>query len=578
MWRILISLSLVTPASQLGALEEKPIRIVIKHTVDGNPLQLDSFRYELASGERWSLSRLSYLISEVAFETEAGEWISAGDGLGYLDLGKRLLSLDCKLPEQSYRAMRFSIGLDPDTNHSNPAQYPAKHPLNPVHNQLHWTWATGYIFMALEGRFYDKNDELNGFVFHFANDENKVSVHIPLQLDRSADALVELSFDLGLLFEFPAPLSFNEDGNSTHSHANDGVAAKLKANIPAAFRLNRITELMPVEKPAPSKPIDMPATFTPFPFKMSRNFPMPDLPADNPLIEERVLLGKSLFFDTRLSRNNTVSCSTCHQAQYAFSDLQKQSRGIGDNPTRRHSMPLFNLAWKNEFFWDGRVSALRDQVFHPIEHPDEMGFSAHELVARLKEDVEYRKLFEKAFAPGAITREHIGLALENFLLTLVSYHSKFDDAMGGKTELSEQEKRGFELFMTEYEPRSRRFGADCFHCHGGALFTDNQFHNNGLKQNNDLGRGEFSGRKADNFKFSTPSLRNVALTAPYMHDGSFTTLEEVVGHYSEGIVPSDTLDPNLTKHPRQGIQLSEVDQEALVAFLETLSDPSFLSN
>ena len=132
--------------------------------------------------------------------------------------------------------------------------------------------------------------------------------------------------------------------------------------------------------------------------------------------------------------------------------------------------------------------------------------------------------------------------------------------------------------MTEYEPRSRRFGADCFHCHGGALFTDNQFHNNGLKQADDLGRIEFSGRESDRYKFSTPSLRNVALTAPYMHDGSLGTLEEVIRHYSEGIHVSDTLDPNLAKHPREGIQLSQVDQQALIAFLETLSDPAYLNN
>ncbi len=132
-----------------------------------------------------------------------------------------------------------------------------------------------------------------------------------------------------------------------------------------------------------------------------------------------------------------------------------------------------------------------------------------------------------------------------------------------------------ELFFTEYEPRSQQFGADCFHCHGGANFSDHQFHNNGLKPTEDEGRSLVTKDKRDRFQFSTPSLRNVGITAPYMHDGRFATLEEVVAHYSGPMHQSDTLDPNLAKHPKVGLALSAQDQEALVAFLKTLTDPKY---
>jgi cytochrome c peroxidase len=151
--------------------------------------------------------------------------------------------------------------------------------------------------------------------------------------------------------------------------------------------------------------------------------------------------------------------------------------------------------------------------------------------------------------------------------------------MSGKAQLSPSEQRGFELFMTEFEPRSRQYGADCFHCHGGALFTDNRFHDNGLAQiAADRGLTETTGNPLDANKFSTPSLRNIALTAPYMHDGRFQTLEEVVEHYSSAITSRATLDPNIAKHPTSGLQLSAQDKTALVDFLKTLSDPQYIHN
>jgi cytochrome c peroxidase len=306
---------------------------------------------------------------------------------------------------------------------------------------------------------------------------------------------------------------------------------------------------------------------------MAATFPMPDLPMDNPLIEERVSLGQKLFQDPAFSKDNSISCLACHNPEKGFSDPRRFSIGIHGDPGTRNSMTLLNLAWKKSFFWDGRATSLRQQVLMPVQEHDEMDESLANVANKLSSNSAYPPLFEKAFGSPKINPEKIALALEQFILTLTSYRSKFDLAMAGLTKLTPEEQRGFELFMTEYEPRMGQRGADCFHCHGGSLFTDSQFHNNGLDVSSaDPGRAKVTGRDADLGKFSTPTLRNVALTAPYMHDGRFKTLEEVIEHYSSGVQRSPTLDPNLAKHPTEGIQLSSPDKKALVAFLKTLTD------
>jgi cytochrome c peroxidase len=208
-----------------------------------------------------------------------------------------------------------------------------------------------------------------------------------------------------------------------------------------------------------------------------------------------------------------------------------------------------------------------------VQDHDEMDESLDRVATKLKSNPSYPPLFNKAFGSTKIDADRIALALEQFVLSLTSYRSKFDLAMAGLTQLTSEEQKGFELFMTEFEPRMGQRGADCFHCHGGALFTDSQFHNNGLDISSaDLGRAKITGRDSDQGKFSTPTLRNVALTAPYMHDGRFKTLEEVIDHYSSGVQRSPTLDPNLAKHPSEGIQLNRSDKKALVSFLKTLTD------
>ncbi|MBK1880562.1 MbnP family protein [Pelagicoccus mobilis] len=555
-----------------------PLHLSLTLRVDDTPLHLNSLRYTLPSTQhqtpstQYSITRLSFLLSHLAFQTADGTWVEAHDKYAYFDAKKRILSFDTSIPPGDYQALRFNIGLPPEANHADPAQYPARHPLNPDHNQLHWTWSSGYIFLALEGRHYKTDKTLGGYVYHFANDPNLTPITINHPLTIQSSTQINLTLDLGKLLASRNPLSPNTDGPSTHSHPGDPIAAKLKSNLPTAFTLNAISQSQrpSTQYPIPNAEPNLPAKYSPYPFTTGKTFPIPDLPADNPLITERVELGEKLFFDTQLSSNRQISCASCHTPELAFSDPRPQSIGVSGKPTRRHSMALFNLAWKQDFFWDGRVTTLRQQILHPIQDPNEMGLPLETLLERLNSDPNYKADFAKAFHPADITPHTISLALESYLLTLTSHTSKFDAAAAGKAKLTDQERRGFELFMTEYEPRTGHYGADCFHCHGGALFTDNQFHNNGLLPTSDHGRYEVTGNPVDKNKFSTPSLRNVSKTAPYMHDGRFRTLEEVIQHYSTGIHRSDTIDPNLAKHPTDGLQLSVEDQAALIAFLKTL--------
>jgi len=258
--------------------------------------------------------------------------------------------------------------------------------------------------------------------------------------------------------------------------------------------------------------------------------------------------------------------------------LPDPARGAEGELGPRNSMPLFNLAWKKEFFWDGRAKSLREQVLQPIQNPVEMHQSVTNLCAKLcaTDKTDYAGLFARAFGSPEITAEKISLALENYLLTLTSFNAKFDRVQRGDEKFTAEEQRGFKLFSTEYDPRRGQFGADCFHCHGGPLFQSQTFANNGLDSEfKDIGRAKITGKDSDKGKFATPSLRNVALTAPYMHDGRFNTLEEVVEHYCTGVERSATLDPNLAKHPDGGVPLSAADKRALVAFLKTLTDARY---
>jgi cytochrome c peroxidase len=372
-------------------------------------------------------------------------------------------------------------------------------------------------------------------------------------------------------------ISFARDGATTHAREGDPLALQLQENLRRSFAL---VSLRPDQdavtaSPAPLTPA-LKAAALPGP---GRGFPQPRLPRDNPLTPERVELGRSLFHDTRLSRNQEISCASCHQQTSALTDPRRFSIGVDGRMGDRNSMPLFNLAWKDSFFWDGRAGSLRQQALMPIVDHREMDETLENVVIKLSQDASVKTSFHKAFGSSEVTAERLGLAIEAFLLTLTSHDSRFDRAQRGEAKLTPEEQRGFELFMMEREPRLGTMGADCFHCHGGALFTDHGLRNNGLAiDERDTGRHRVTGAALDRGTFATPSLRNIALTAPYMHDGRFATLEEVLDHYSEGVQRTDTLDPNLAKHPDGGLQLTAEEKRCVIAFLKTLTDDRFASS
>jgi cytochrome c peroxidase len=303
----------------------------------------------------------------------------------------------------------------------------------------------------------------------------------------------------------------------------------------------------------------------------------PVIPANNPLTEEGVALGKKLFFDKILSGDETQSCASCHNPQSAFTDNQQFSTGVDGNFGNRNSMPLFNLAWNfdERFAWDGKDFSLENQALEPVSNPNELHSDWKNVAQKLQNHSEYPNLFLHAFGTAAIDSILVTKALAQFERILISGNSKFDQYLNGDTTLTAEEENGFTIFMDEAK-------GDCFHCHGSnnnPLWTDNQFHNNGLDRNfTDLGLGAVTGDPADNGKFKSPSIRNLAFTAPYMHDGRFTSLEEVINHYSEGLQPSQTIDPLMKRITQGGVNLSTKEKNDLKAFLLSLSDSEFTAH
>lgn len=554
------------------------LRVEITPRFGGENIQLASFRYQTSAAENFSITRISYLLSEFELQKADGTWLKLPDAAAWLDLeqNRNSFRLD-NIPAGNYRVLRFSVGLKPELNHADPAKFPAGHPLNPAVNDLHWSWQGGYIFLAVEGHWRNASGAFDGWAYHLARDKNCARVVLVQPLIIANETKLEIEFDLAALLNGPRPLSFAKDGTSTHSRDGDPISAALVANLPGAFRALGAHVLTDTEiAVANPKPLYLPTNATPYSFKMGATFPIPDLPRDNPLIVERVSLGEKLFHETALSRDDSISCASCHKENAAFSDPRRVSTGVDGRTGKRQAMPLFNLAWKSSFFWDGRAPTLRAQALIPIQDHAEMDESLSNVVKKLSAKDDYCQAFTAAFGTPEITPGKIGLAIEQYVLTLTSFDSKFDRVIRDEAKFTDEEQRGFQLFSTEYDPRRGQFGADCFHCHGGALFQSQTFANNGLDAKfTDLGRYSVTHQESDQGKFAVPSLRNVELTAPYMHDGRFKTLEEAVEHYCTGMVRSATLDPNLAKHPDGGITLSQADKHALVAFLKTLTDERF---
>lgn len=306
-------------------------------------------------------------------------------------------------------------------------------------------------------------------------------------------------------------------------------------------------------------------------FVKPANFPEPayDL-KKNPVTKAGFELGRTLFYDATLSRDGSISCGTCHQQSAAFThhghDL---SHGIDDQLGERNSPPIMNLAWHNTFFWDGGVHDLDLQPIVPLENPVEMDASLKSALEKVSKNAKYAALFEASFGSSEVTTDRMLKALSQFMLLCISANSRYDKYV--------RKEPGGELNATELAGR-QVFQQKCAACHQGELFSDFSFRNNGLINdfNKDRGRYRITLNDEDDYKFKMPSLRNVANTGPYMHDGRFSTLDEVLTHYTSGIRDMPTLDPLLKQNGKLGIELSNEEKDQIKAFLKTLSDDTFL--
>lgn len=311
---------------------------------------------------------------------------------------------------------------------------------------------------------------------------------------------------------------------------------------------------------------------TPLDLAIPSNFPVMNIPPDNPTTVEGVALGRKLFYETRLSGDNTQSCASCHAQAFGFTDNGKAfSTGIDGLQGNINAMAVINIGWASELFWDGRAAGVEAQAGMPVENPIEMHETWANVVTKLSADPDYRAAFKTAFGTEEISKDLATKAIAQFERTLISGNSEYDKFKRGEPHtMSESAIRGMDLFFSET--------ADCFHCHSFDLFTDNAFHNNGLDQTlweGNIGRAAVTGNSADHGKFRTATLRNIAFTGPYMHDGRFQSLEEVIEHYNSGIRYTGTLDPLLT---RGNLNLTGQQKTDLLEFLHTLTDSTFLNN
>jgi cytochrome c peroxidase len=311
---------------------------------------------------------------------------------------------------------------------------------------------------------------------------------------------------------------------------------------------------------------------TPYDLVIPAGFPDMIIPEDNPMTVEGVALGRMLFYDPILSDDNTQSCASCHGQGFSFTDNGRRfSVGIDGIAGTRNSMAIINAGWMPSFFWDGRDATLEEQALEPIPNPIEMHQAWPDAVDKIKNHPEYPDLFFGAFGTRDFDSTHVVKAIAQFERTLISSDTKWDRYLRGEYELSQAEAKGFEIFFTEK--------GDCFHCHSTILYTDNLFHNNGLDSEfTDKGLFDVTGDENDIGKFKTPTLRNVEFTAPYMHDGRFETLEEVIDFYSEGLQFSPTIDPLMKNVNQGGIQLTDDEKQNLIAFIKTLTDTTFINN
>lgn len=305
-------------------------------------------------------------------------------------------------------------------------------------------------------------------------------------------------------------------------------------------------------------------------FKVPDGWPQPttNIFANNPLTEEGFQLGRKLFYDGKLSKDGNFPCASCHQQFAAFVTFDHDfSHGFNNGFTTRNAPATFNLAWMPLLHLDGGINNIEVQPLAPITAPNEMAETLENVLAKLKNDAAYPELFRKAFGSAEINSQKMLKAIAQFMGSMVSSNSKYDKVQRGETTFTAAEQAGYTFFK-----------ANCNTCHKEPLFTDNSFRNNGLAVNsflNDFGRMRITSQRSDSLKFKVPTLRNVDLTFPYMHDGRIYSLRDVLEHYSTNLITTQaTLDPLLVNR----IPMTATDKNNLVAFLRTLTDNEFTTN
>tara|TARA_B100001093_G_scaffold3827_2_gene4021 strand:+ start:1340 stop:2416 length:1077 start_codon:yes stop_codon:yes gene_type:complete len=324
---------------------------------------------------------------------------------------------------------------------------------------------------------------------------------------------------------------------------------------------------------------------TPYAIDIPSHFPQMNIPEDNPMTEEGIELGRFLFYETKLSGDNTMSCASCHQLNSSFADNVALPLGIQGIAGTRNSMPLFNLGWDDFFTWDGRKTSLEGQILEPVPNPIEMHLKWTDAVDKLQLDVSYRNKFFRAFGEEGIDSMKVAKSIAQFIRTIISANSTFDVMYKFENGLPLTTSENSTLGNIEaevwagYDLFKSLNGADCFHCHNGPLMRVKKFSNNGLDMIfSDQGRALVTQNINDEGKFKVPSLRNLSATGPYMHDGRFDSLEEVIEHYSTGIQQSETLDPLIEFANQGGVQLDELEKQWLQKFLLSLNDTTYINN
>jgi cytochrome c peroxidase len=286
---------------------------------------------------------------------------------------------------------------------------------------------------------------------------------------------------------------------------------------------------------------------------------------NNQFTQKRFLLGKKIFFDKQLSSDGTISCNSCHAQTHGFADHNVSfSLGVNGAIGSRNSPSIANMIWSPYFMWDGGVNHIEVFSVAPITNPDEMHETMSNVLSKLNSNIQYRKLFKEAYGSDLITDQLLLKAITLFMSKIISCNSKYDKMRQGKVEYNSMENEGYDLFKQK-----------CASCHTEPLFTNYQFINNGIDSVfTDLGRAKITFNNEDRGKFKVPSLRNIELTYPYMHDGRFWSLEQVLNHYRSGIRNSETLHPTLTN----GIEITELEQQKIISFLRTLTDYNLMGD